>query len=226
MYPEESLLRWNEALYNAITTVEEIKECVDPTEFERAFKEVLENKSVNTTTFWSEESLKSIPLEQREFLEGQINEYRDLKGLILKIVERGPEDVRRALMDFRPEKVFGTIAFQDKYLGEFMGGYTRLATNCLAYELIKIFEDREKSEAEKLNDKGHELNQEGKYEEALHFLEKALTLSPCYCLALINKGIALKNLGQLDEAIRCYNTVIESINPKYKKAWHNKAVAL
>ena len=90
----------------------------------------------------------------------------------------------------------------------------------------KIFYNRRLSEAEQFNGIGDELNQHGRYEEALPYFDRALGLSPRFCLVLVNKGIALKNLGRLDEAITCYDTVIGKINPRYKKAWHNKAVAL
>ncbi len=223
---EEPIRRWTEVLARAVAAVEEIKEYLDPIEFEKAFKRVLENKDVSTTTFWNEESLKSIPQEQRGFLEKQITEYRDLKRLMLQIFENGPEDMRVTLMDFDPEKVFRTVAFQEEALGGYMGGYARLVTNCLAYEMIEAFKNRELSEAEKLDDRGDELNQERRYKEALPYFDKALALSPRFCLVWINKGIALKNLGRLDEAIRCYDTVIKGINPRYKKAWYNKAVAL
>jgi len=223
---EESIRKLDEALARSVTAVEEIKEYSDPVEFEKAFNRVLQNQAVSVTTFWSEESLQSIPKEQRDFLEKQIAEYRDLKRLMLQIFEKGSEDKKAALMDFDPEKVFRTIALQQEIAGGYMAGYARLTINCLAHETIEEFKNRELSEAEKLDDKGDELNQERRYEEALPYFEKALALSPRFCLAWINKGIALKNLGRLDEAIKCYDTVIEGINPRYKKAWYNKAVAL
>jgi len=226
MSVEGTIRRWNEALARSVKAVEEIKEYSDPIEFEKAFKRVLENQDVSITTFWSKESLQLIPQEQRDFLEKQITEYRDLKRLMLRIFENGPEDMRATLMDFDPEKVFRIVDFQEEALGGYMSNYARLVTNCLACELIEAFENRELSEAENLDDRGDELNQEGRYEEALPYFDKSLALSPRFCLAWINKGIALKNLGKLDEAIRCYDTVIKGINPRYKKAWHNKAVAL
>lgn len=82
---EESIRRFNETLARSATAVEEIKEYSDPIEFEKAFKKVLENQAVSIATFWSEESLLSIPRDQRDFLEKQIGEYRDLKRLMLQI---------------------------------------------------------------------------------------------------------------------------------------------
>ena len=133
---------------------------------------------------------------------------------------------RNAMMDFNPKKVFGCVTLQEETLGQNAGFYARFVSNCLAVELIKIFYNRRLSEAEQFNGIGDELNQHGRYEEALPYFDRALGLSPRFCLVLVNKGIALKNLGRLDEAISCYDTVIEEINPRYKKAWHNKAVAL
>lgn len=225
---EASVRRCNEALARSAVTVEEIKEYSDPIEFEKAFQRVLENQDVSHTTFWREEELQTMPQEQREFLEKQISEYRDLKGLMLQIYQNTtPEDPKRkVMMDFDPKKVFGSVALQEEALGQYMGFYARLVQNCLSVELIEILKNRELSEAEILDDRGHELNQERRYQEALPYFDRALELSPRFCLAYINKGIALKNLGRLNEAITCYDTVIEEINPQHKKAWHNKAVAL
>jgi tetratricopeptide (TPR) repeat protein len=70
------------------------------------------------------------------------------------------------------------------------------------------------------------MNQEKRYAEALGYFEAALESSPRFALAWINKGIALKNLSRLDEAIACYDKVICEIDSHFKKAWHNRAVAL
>jgi len=203
---EASVRRCNEALARSAVAVEEIKEYSDPIEFEKAFQRVLENQSVSPTTFWREEELQTMPQEQREFLEKQISEYRDLKGLMQQIYQNtAPEDPKRkVMMDFDPRKVFGSVALQEEAIGPYMGFYSRLVQNCLAVELIKALKNRELGEAEKLDDRGDELNQERSYREALPYFDKALELSPRFSLAWINKGIALKNLGRLDEAI-CYN---------------------
>ena len=129
------------------------------------------------------------------------------------------------MMDFNPATIFSVITLHDTAFGGYMGTYARLTTNCLAFEIIEAFKGRELSEAEKLNDIVDELNEDRRYEEALPYSEKALSLSPRFCLAWINRGISLKNLGRFDEAIKCYDKTIE-INPLYKKAWYNKAVAL
>ncbi len=225
---EDYVRRCNEALARSTAEVERIKEYSDPIEFEKAFQRVLENQGVSPATFWREEEVRAIPPQQRKFLERQIAEYGDLKRLMLQIYQNTPpEDPRRmAMMDFDPEKVFRMVGFQEEALGKYMGDYARLVTNCLAVELIEAFKSRKLSEAEKLNDRVDELNEEGRYQEALPYSDGALALSPRFCLAYINRGITLKNLGRLDEAIACYDKVIEEINPRYKKAWGNKANAL
>ena len=45
--------------------------------------------------------------------------------------------------------------------------------------------------------------------------------SPNSSINLYNKGVALVNLGKLDEAIKAYDKAIE-INPQYADAWYNK----
>jgi tetratricopeptide (TPR) repeat protein len=81
-------------------------------------------------------------------------------------------------------------------------------------------------QAEELNDAGYERHTTGSYEEAIQLHDEAISLEPGFSLAWVNKGIALKNLGRLDEAIACYDWVIDHIDARYKKAWHNKGVAL
>lgn len=44
-------------------------------------------------------------------------------------------------------------------------------------------------------------------------------------MAWFNKGVALAKLGKYEEAIECYDKVIE-LNPNYAPAWYNKGVAL
>jgi len=42
---------------------------------------------------------------------------------------------------------------------------------------------------------------------------------------IVNKGVALGNLGKFDEAIVCFDRALE-INPEYAEAWYNKGFAL
>jgi tetratricopeptide (TPR) repeat protein len=82
------------------------------------------------------------------------------------------------------------------------------------------------SEAEKMNDAGFARHHPGGYEESLPLHDAAIRLEPDFALAWVNKGIALKNLSRIDEAIACYDHVIRKLDPEFKKAWHNKGVAL
>ena len=93
-------------------------------------------------------------------------------------------------------------------------------------EIFKELIDLDLTEAESLNDSGFALHSHGNYENAINFHDDALQSAPDFHLAWINKGIALKNLERFDEAITCYDHVIDNIDPEYKKAWHNKGVAL
>ena len=82
------------------------------------------------------------------------------------------------------------------------------------------------TKAEDLNDAGFGQQHPGGYADAVSLHEQAIACSPQFSLARINKGIGLKNLGRFDEAIACYDHVIQNIDTDYKKAWHNKGVAL
>ena len=49
--------------------------------------------------------------------------------------------------------------------------------------------------------------------------------SPNHSINLYYKGVALKNLGKLDEAIKAYDEALE-INSQYFEAWNGKGLAL
>lgn len=104
--------------------------------------------------------------------------------------------------------------------------YMTECTAMLMREAIATFSKRPLSKAEELNDMGYERHHAGGYQDAIPLHEQSIMIEPQFSLAWINKGIALKNLGRLDEAIACYDHVIKEIDPDYKKAWHNKGVAL
>ena len=104
--------------------------------------------------------------------------------------------------------------------------YATIFTYWLWYEIVRGCQKREVTVAEKHNDLGYEYAQKGDYHNALVEYKKATNCSPGFHLAWVNTGIALKNLGDIDEAIKCFDYVIEHIDKNYKKAWHNKAVAL
>jgi tetratricopeptide (TPR) repeat protein len=79
--------------------------------------------------------------------------------------------------------------------------------------------------------KGCELQDSGKYEEAIECYDAAMTFDSNYLLALDSKAYCLFRLGQYEEAIECYDRVIE-LGPKsvwYDKdalAWTNKGATL
>lgn len=96
----------------------------------------------------------------------------------------------------------------------------------LMREMLATFTRADLCKAEELNDAGYERHHYGGYEQAIPLHDQAIGLEPEFSIAWINKGIVLKNLNRLDEAIACYDHVIKNIDSRYKKAWHNKGVAL
>lgn len=68
----------------------------------------------------------------------------------------------------------------------------------------------------------------GKVNEALTslgYFDKAIELDPLNYLAWANKGLILKSLDRLDDALLCYNRAL-AINPSYVTVWYNKGVLL
>jgi tetratricopeptide (TPR) repeat protein len=76
-----------------------------------------------------------------------------------------------------------------------------------------------------LNQKGNDLSNQGKYQEAIEYYERALRIDPNHVNALNNKGVALANQGEYKEAIECYDKALE-IDPNYTTAQNNKKLAL
>jgi len=72
---------------------------------------------------------------------------------------------------------------------------------------------------------GNELFDEAKYEEAITYYDKALSIDPSNLDALFSKALALDNLGRFAEAISHYDKVLE-IEPADIDALYNKAFAL
>lgn len=69
------------------------------------------------------------------------------------------------------------------------------------------------------------LLEQGDYQQALQYYEKALKLDPKNARAWNNKGKALGWLGRDEEAIKSYEKAIE-LDPKYAPTWDNKGWAL
>jgi len=57
------------------------------------------------------------------------------------------------------------------------------------------------------------------------YFDKATELNPEYAAAWNNKGIALFNQREYEEAIKAYDKAIE-LNPEDAYAWNNKGIAL
>ena len=62
-------------------------------------------------------------------------------------------------------------------------------------------------------------------QQAITIFDEIIQLNPKYAKAWIYKGVALADLGKLDETIKAFDRAIE-INPQYADAWYNKGVAL
>ncbi len=73
--------------------------------------------------------------------------------------------------------------------------------------------------------KGVELSELGRHEEALKAYEKAVEINPQYAKAWFYKGFALGEFERHEEALRAYEKAIE-MNRQYAKAWYAKGVAL
>ena len=54
---------------------------------------------------------------------------------------------------------------------------------------------------------------------------KAISLKPDYAEAYSNRGVALKELNRLDEALASYDKAI-SLKPDYAEGYYNKALLL
>jgi len=68
----------------------------------------------------------------------------------------------------------------------------------------------------------------GTEEEAMHVIDcfnKAIHLDSNSYMAWSNKGVILKKLGKVNEAIHCYDKAIE-IKPDFANAWYNRGVLL
>jgi len=72
---------------------------------------------------------------------------------------------------------------------------------------------------------GNTFFDQGKYEDAITYYNKALNIDSTYVDALYNKGLALENLGKYDEAITYYDKVL-AINPNDTDTLNNKGLAL
>jgi tetratricopeptide (TPR) repeat protein len=74
-------------------------------------------------------------------------------------------------------------------------------------------------------DKGDELFDEGKYDQAITYYDKALSLDPNDIDTLIIKGVSLNNLDKFEEAIEWYDKAL-AVDPNYINALYHKAISL
>ena len=72
---------------------------------------------------------------------------------------------------------------------------------------------------------GKSLYEQGNYEEAIKWFDKALAIDPNQVDALNNKGFALDSLGQHDEAIKWFHKAL-AIDPNDYGALNGKDAAL
>lgn len=70
--------------------------------------------------------------------------------------------------------------------------------------------------------KGFIFYKQGKYDEALRYYDKAITIKPDYADAWNSKGLSLFILGKHEEAIKCYDKAIE-IDPYDPDKWYTRA---
>jgi len=66
--------------------------------------------------------------------------------------------------------------------------------------------------------------EEGQYDRAIAYFNKAIELNPRYSDAYNNRGFAYYEKGQYDKAISDYNKAIE-LNPKFAMAYNNRGIA-
>ena len=204
---EDLLVRSNGYLEKSISLVKDINNCSDPVEFYKSFCKVLRDESASIEKIYKgnpyETEIKSLTIEQRNRLKEKIDDYKELKKRTQYAVS---------------SKCDVNWSECCRYSDEIFISY-------LAVEIVSDFKERELSDAEKLNWAGYRLNNVGKYSEALGFFDASIKKSPKFILAWINKGMALKNLSKIDEAIECYDNIINKIDSYDQRAWSNKASA-
>ena len=74
-------------------------------------------------------------------------------------------------------------------------------------------------------EKGKTLAEEGRYDEAIQNLDKALAITPNDTALLVLKGGALTNLGNYNAALEAYDSAL-SIRPDLAEAWSGRGYAL
>ena len=81
------------------------------------------------------------------------------------------------------------------------------------------------AKASELNNRGYELAEAGRWQEAIPYYQEALRHDPRHFHSLTNMGNALQALGRLSEALS-YQDQALALEPENALAWANKAVIL
>jgi lipoprotein NlpI len=79
--------------------------------------------------------------------------------------------------------------------------------------------------AEEWLERGFELGNLGRHQDALDAFGNALLINPNYVIAWYYTGLALHNLGREYQALEVYEKLL-SIDPNFIMAWYNKGIAL
>ena len=84
---------------------------------------------------------------------------------------------------------------------------------------------RTEETAEALHQRGSDLLEEARAEEALVYLDKALALEPGRRFALAERAQALGMLGRAEEAVLAYEKAI-AVDPEFWVLWYRRGVLL
>jgi tetratricopeptide (TPR) repeat protein len=202
----------------------EVMDHTDPVAFGLLIERVLANEQIEdiSRVVWRGSNLltlQSAPVRADEapLFQQFVDDYKGWKRMMLAAHRKG------LALDCRK---LDAVAESDPSISRFLGGYPHWVAIMMATEIIGESARRSRTAAEEQNDHGWALQEQKRHQEALDFHNEAIRLSPRFPLAWVNKGIALKNLRRYDQAFSSFDMVIEKIDPKFKRAWYNKANAI
>jgi tetratricopeptide (TPR) repeat protein len=92
-------------------------------------------------------------------------------------------------------------------------------------EYVSEVVKKKETEVIKWFEKGIDLGELGRHNEAITCFNKALEIDPQLASAWYNKGVALGNLGRDSEALTCFNKTLE-IDTQFARAWIGKGMIL